>query len=61
MEAQTVTDVIYYTWQLFWRRDSESACILAIALTGWLDRSDLRILADYFKACVEAWDQRHGQ
>lgn len=56
-----MTDVIKHMWRFFWRRDSESACILAIALTGWLDRSDLRILADYFKACVEAWDQRHGQ
>lgn len=36
-----------------WRRDSESACILIIGLSWWLDDADCRQLADYMTALME--------
>ena len=36
-----------------WRRDSESACILIIGLSWWLDDADCRQLADYMQALLE--------
>lgn len=36
-----------------WRRDSESACIMIIGLSWWLDDADCRQLADYMQALRE--------
>lgn len=46
-------DVLRYMARFFWRRDSESAVMLSISLTGYFTRRDLRQLADYFAACAE--------
>lgn len=31
-----------------WRRDSESACLMCICLTNYLDEKDAKGLGDYF-------------
>ena len=36
-----------------WRRDSESACIMIIGLSWWLDDADCGQLADYMQALRE--------
>lgn len=40
-------------WRFLRRRDSESACCLIITAAWWLDKSDEKQLADYFKALYE--------
>jgi len=51
-----VKDIIWSFLVFLWRRDSESACCLAITLSNHVNMKDCRNLEDYYRGVKEYLD-----